>query len=88
MRKRGFVIALGRGKPLLQFAFALSQRIEARFVSWEVSWDAPFLVGKRVATSLIPRVFAHPFLCIAEDHAFTGGVVAGLRRIWSFFPYL
>lgn len=73
---------------MLQFAFALSQSMGARFVSWEVSQDAPFLVGKRVAMSLIPRVFAYPFLCIAEDHAFTGGVVAGLRRVWSFFPYL
>lgn len=88
MRKRGVVVVLSRERRIAQFALALSRCIKARCLFPEVSQGAPFLLGKRVAASLVPRVFAYPFLCIAKDHAFTGGFVAGLVRSLSLFPYL
>lgn len=88
MRKRGVVVALSRERRITQFALALSRYIKARCIFPEVSPGEPFLVGKRVAANLVPRVFAYPFLCIARDHAFTGGFVAGLVRSLSLFPYL
>lgn len=48
----------------------------------------PFLVGKRLAIDLSSGIFAHAFLFIAGDHAFTGGIVAGFSKVFSFPLYL
>ncbi|MCS7242195.1 MAG: arginase family protein [Candidatus Caldatribacterium sp.] len=88
MRKRGVIVVVGGEKRVAQFALALSRLLKARCVFCEAASGEPFLVGKRVALALVPKVFAYPFFCIAQDHAFTGGFVAGLVRSLSLFPYL
>jgi arginase family enzyme len=82
------VVLLGKGKRLFEFAFALSRLMRAYCIVPDALEGEPFLVGKRIATCLAPRVFAYPFLFIGQDHALTGGVVAGLMRRTSVLPYL
>ncbi len=81
-------MTFGREKRLLQVAFSLSRFMKARYVFFKVPQDVPFLVGKRVALDFLPGNFARPFVFVAQDHAFTGGVIAGLIQTFSFFPYL
>ncbi len=87
MRKPWVVLA-GRGKNLRCFALALSRFLGTLCVFASGVRDEPFLEGKRLSFALSPLAFAHSFLFVAEDHAFTGGVVAGFRRVLSLVPYL
>jgi len=87
MRKPWVVLA-GGGKNLSCFALALSRFLGTLCVFARGLGDEPFLGGKRLSFVLSPWAFARPFLFVAEDHAFTGGVVAGFRRAFSLVPYL
>ncbi|MGQ9623361.1 MAG: hypothetical protein ACUVTO_08050 [Candidatus Caldatribacteriaceae bacterium] len=86
--KKPWVVLAGGGKNLSSFALALSRFLGTFCVFAGGAGGEPFLEGKRLSFVLAPWVFARPFLFVAEDHAFTGGVVAGFRRVLSFVPYL
>lgn len=88
MEKRSVVVAFPREKRLFRFALALSHFLKAQCEAFPGIQEAPFFLGKQVASCLLPRVFARPFLFVAEDHAFTGGMVAGILRKLSSPLYL
>ncbi|WP_427366089.1 hypothetical protein [Candidatus Caldatribacterium saccharofermentans] len=88
MKKTRVIVLLGKGKRLFEFAFALSRLMRAHCIVPDALEGEPFLVGKRVAAYLAPRVFAYPLFFVGQDHALTGGVVAGLIRRTSVLPYL
>ncbi|MBC7217448.1 MAG: hypothetical protein H5U36_04665 [Candidatus Caldatribacterium sp.] len=88
MKRKGVLLVFGRGRRLFRFALSLGWAFGARPVFSEVLPDESFFAGKRAAATLLPRISVCPFLCVAESHAFTGGMVAGLVENLSFPPYL